>query len=513
MANIERLPPETITQILKVASQLDDKLSLPSTLLICAKVSQRWRSLVHQIFQTPDVSTNIVIPFNELRERNFSIRKWTTFWLERSGNYSISITFRLHPQHLGGSGQDVEIFHDLLTHHIIPHISRTRRWQLICPESGLAHSTSSLLSRLTEIDAPTLEEIVIRIASTEARMIVSTSSPVPLFKSTPNLRRLTIHGSNMLHPLSEGITEIDLRPIALSDITFRQLVLTCPRVEVLSLRAIHVSGGWYPGLPSGSVLADPTWIEMPSLRSLTLEFLISSVYANLYRQVLTTVLAPNLKYMEVSLEGSDVNLMNVLPNPAALTKLRKIKLMGVSKLVSRTFLLGTVGIVTGEMDSSTWFRGFPADSSVEEIHLSHSSGEVLGIVFPVSELPVDPSKRSSAFLPLFDSRSSSSPSGPFSNLKCIAVETSKVEELVWLCRLISVKQTIRTVWLSGSALEMLCTSLVLLEDEEVPGRLGIGMIQEPGRAPCPAASVEERRDDCVLKWMKNRAAVKVLEKC
>ncbi|KAG7087018.1 hypothetical protein E1B28_012996 [Marasmius oreades] len=361
MTTIESLPAENIAQIFKAASQLEfrqDNLSLPLTFLQCSKVSRRWYYIA---LQNPDLFTNIVIPFTALREQKYSISKWTKFWLEQSKTCTVTVTVRFDLT--TAQARDLTIFRALLRGHIIPHASRLRAFRFVCLQRGISVSTQHFFDTpfILPVEAPNLEELVIRTGGGGILpLFVEPPGTKPLFMSSHKLRRLVIHGTaEIMFASLTGLTEFDASLVAISDTSFRKLVLGCPKLEILALRALSLA----KPTPEG----DSAPISMDFLRSLTLDFIASNVV-----NIFTHILAPNLEYLEVSAGGRAIRLVNALPVASSLTKLRKLKLVGVTSRQSAD---------TGVVDDSQWFRDLPSDS-IEEIHLAHTSGELLGIEFP-----------------------------------------------------------------------------------------------------------------------------------
>ncbi|KAF9255819.1 hypothetical protein L218DRAFT_1008142 [Marasmius fiardii PR-910] len=527
MTTIESLPPEITIQIIKTASQLEfqqDSSSLPSVILHCSKVSRQWRSIV---LQNPVFFSKILIPFTALRDQHCSVREWIKFWLDRSATLPVTLLFRFHPPYFP---EDFEVFRSLLTAYIIPNISRIEGFHFLCLERGLVYSISTLLSSLVDIDAPVLQELIIR-SGTEGRMMFSSLPLLPIFGSTQSLRTLVIHGSDAAPHLQE-LRELDIHHVSISDASFRQLASNCPRLETLALRSIHIS--------EPSLLDSKSPIPMVHLHSLVLEFVrgTSVLDTNPYNNVLACIVAPNLDYLEVSSPALQINLIDVLPDPTALRDLKKIKLVGISKTISRRSLIGGGDTVN---DNSNWFKQLPESVPIEEIHLSHTSSEILGIQFPVpassrnrltgDDLDLRPpyacrgpeqGSRDIYLLrginfnpvPLFGHHSHSfSPplsitaSGPFKHLKSITVESFVADDMVWLCRLVSSRPNVRSVYLSKSALSTLRASLVLFEDSKLGG--WFVKIQKPGYMTYRLDHVEEKGVDAE-KWVRERVKLKVL---
>ncbi|KAG7087040.1 hypothetical protein E1B28_013019 [Marasmius oreades] len=514
MTTIGSLAPETIIHILRTASQLELQQNafdnLPLTIPNCSEVSRRWRSIVSK---APTVFTNIIVPFEILRIHNYSIRSWINFWLEHSKPLPITLLSIL-PRSL--ECEDFEAFRQMWCDFIIPNVSRLERYHFHLRTIRFTHQSQyAFLRALRHVDAPILNDIHIRVGCEKDRRLYK---PLySLFRSIPNLRKVVLYGFDRLPPLTHELRELDIYRVELSNTSFQRLATVCQRLEVLTLRSIWVS--------KGSLSDDsPTPIKMDSLRTLTLNFEDVGPFvknANLSKHYLTHVLAPNLEYLEVSpAELSRINLFNMLPNPSSLTSLRTLKLVGVSKTVQRQ-------TVSGDMDNSIWFKSLPSSNVVEEIHLSHSSGEVLGIDFPIPDSSGEPRSgdelrdmerlsdiyyigRSQKYEPnpVVDSMRPSSSTASLTNLKSLTVETLVAEDMVWMCRLITVRPTIRMVWLSESALLTLRTSLILWEDRD-SGRSFI-KIQKPGYMGCEFKEHVEEKGVDVERWVKERVELRIL---
>ncbi|KAG7087048.1 hypothetical protein E1B28_013028 [Marasmius oreades] len=551
MTTIESLTAEIIIQILKTTLQLEyyrqNDLKLPSNPLHLSKVSRRWRDIV---LGTPALFSNIIISFKELRAQNRCIRKWTMFWLERSGTHPINITFHLFPQELEGkssfhllnqldraieSTPDLDIFLDLLKNHIIPHIDRLQRFLL--HYNGFTSSISSLLSPFMHADAPILEELDVRAHRYTKGFSLSPATPfLPLFRTAPKLRSLIMHGAGTLLPLTERLRKLDLCHVALNDALFLQFVSDCPVLETLALS--HVIFTY--SKPSSMDLSASEAISMNSLRSLSLDFSYIDWRflpdTDPHKHILTSVLAPNLENIEVSTRGSGhyINLANVLPNPSSLTSLRRIKFVRISKETD-----------AGHMDNSRWFSALPGSVPLEEIHLVDSSRDILGIDFQIQDLigghqraegqniqtpylPIPPycftprsrevhravMSRNYNPIHLFNQSSLPLPTElKFKDLKSLTIETSLAEDIVWLCRILTVKPNIQSVSLSKSTLSTLRSGLVLLKDVESNG--WFIKVQQHGnlaRYMFGRQMVEEEgTPNDVEKWLKDRVKVEIIE--
>ncbi|KAG7087039.1 hypothetical protein E1B28_013018 [Marasmius oreades] len=511
---IESLAPETLIHILKIVSQLefqqDEAVYLHNTILKCAEVSRRWRSIV---LGAPTLFTHFIISFGLLKAANCNMHKCIGFWLEHSKPLPVTILLRFLPPFSDPAG--FTAFHDLWNTSIAPNIYRFGgiHFQLPHPEITPPYTSFSLLSPLERVHAPTLNNIVIQRKNSSHCV----QAIYPPFKSTPNLRKVVVRGSDIF-PLTKELQELNIHHFPLSDTLFRELASDCQRLEVLSLWSISL----IRSSPLGERFHWKKPIEMNSLRSLILEFRDAQLedlfelnsIVNHRKSVLTYVLAPSLEYLEVCLNDlKNINLANILPDPSSLTSLRKLKLLRIPRRVQ-----GATAV--GDMDHSTWFRNLPTTHTIEEIHLSHSSGDVLGIDFPFadgddlglqnSHMPVGSDdiyyvgwSRSHESGPLVDPST-----GSFKNLKTVTLDTFEPENMVWLCRLLSVRPTIQTVWLTTLALSTLRRRLVLLEDEE----LGAWFIKiKKQRCLAFILGHDEEKGFDAEKWVKERVELKVYE--
>ncbi|KAF9255826.1 hypothetical protein L218DRAFT_304031 [Marasmius fiardii PR-910] len=550
MTTIENLPAETIVQILKSASQFElqrDNYNVPTTVLHSSKVSRRWRSIT---IQTPELYTDIIIPFRALRERKYSIPKWTKFWFVQSKGCPVTVTIRFHPTHWGGQNEDRILFRDLLFDYIIPHASRLRGFHFVCAHKDFQGQLISMFEPLRlswPLEAPILEELSIRTAEDEVMIFFNNSAPrhpIPLFQSTPKLRKLVLHGaSDTMVPSLTRLTSLDIRVVTLSDASFRKLVVDCPELEFLALRSIYLTN-----TRSSSSSRNPlaSLIPMNSLRSLILDFDASDIVdSNRHKHVFAQILAPNLEYLEISPGSRVVNLTNLLPVPSSLTNLKKLKLAGVTQNRTGNRRMGPNG--TEEVrDDSEWFRELP--DTIEEIHLLHTSGEVLGIKFPtgrhrklrtgddltLQNLPPTlgpfspPTTRSKDVYHLLGSQHydsvplSCSPSESsrqssdvyFPNIKTITIESFVAGDMVWLCRLLNARPNIKTVNLSVTALMALRASVALkIMKDEKPGSSSAGWvvgIRQLGYMAYRWDEEDGEENINIEEWMRERVQLNVL---
>ncbi|KAL0059723.1 hypothetical protein AAF712_013519 [Marasmius tenuissimus] len=370
------------------------------------------------------------------------------------------------------------------------------------------------------------------------RPIILLALPTPhnfLFTSPPpNLRHLTVRGIDPPTPFTRSLTHLDIFLVDLGPQGFRNLVAECPDLEVLALRAIRIPT---PSLPSDESTKP---IHMDRLKMLTLEF-GRAMQHNLMddpKRVLAYVIAPNLEEMHVSTGGIPIWLGNLLPDSTCLGKLRRLRLDAVVKDAENLFTRRVV-------DNSRWFRDLPSitgeDTGLEEVEMVHSVGEVLGIDFPpsgpqpqlgrlggddlnlppplfVPVMPLQPRSRDVYLLgqrsyPSFVLSSSSSPtfsSTPFANLRTIAIDTIRADEMLWFCRLLAVRPSIRVVTLSEAALRSLRSSLFLYKDGGKEGKEEWKIrLKKPSYAAYRSEFEEgdseaEARGMDVVEWVKNK---------
>ncbi|KAG7086122.1 hypothetical protein E1B28_002081 [Marasmius oreades] len=442
----ENLPTETIIQIFKTTTDLEFRAGrLPVSLLNCAEVCQRWRSIA---LRTPDLFTQILIPFSQLRERNFSITKWAKFWFDQSRPYPIAVVIDFNlPNLFEPDHGRFRTFHTLLQDHLIPNISRLISFHY--DGTRFNRSTVDLFCPLVEInvDAPILEELVIKCPKVTVFWPLIDIRSQNFFASNPKLRSLTLRGSEYQAPLN-NLTSLDVYCMNLLDVPFRQLVKDCPKLEAIAFRDIFLPPVKYSNL---DIQLSP--IPIPSLRHLTLDFqgAVKGNWMDIYKHVLTSVVAPNLQSLSVSTSPKFfVSLPNVLPNPSSLTNLRTLKLRGIPEEVKNRY---THRIT----NNSYWFLDLPNPNRIEELHLSNSSGEVLGI-----ELPIPTTLRTqrtqqprhySEYRPPQSllTLSSGDPAAQFTSLTSITVDSNNAEHVLWLCRVLQVRPTVRTVCLSRAA--------------------------------------------------------------
>ncbi|KAK1216569.1 hypothetical protein PQX77_020799 [Marasmius sp. AFHP31] len=541
---IETLPPEIILQILRKVSELDHSpqsathhphvtqqphLTPPRlpAILTHLQVCHRWRNL---ILDSPGLFSEVVVSSKQV----YNMIKYTDFWFQNSKECPLDLTI-----HLSGDKGDVQTFRALLHHSIRPILWRLRALRFTFLEQGEPHSLVSLFYPLLaeRLDAPILEELSVQYFGGAGRPIILLAPPTPhnfLFTSTPPyLRNLTIRGIDPPTPFTRSLTYLDIFYVDLGPQGFRNLVAECPDLEVLALRAIRI--------PTPSLFSEESTepIYMNRLRKLTLEF-GRAMQHNLMddpKRVLAYVIAPNLEEMHVSTGGIPIWLGNILPDPTCLGKLRRLKLDAVLKDAENLFTRRVV-------DNSRWFRDLPSltgeDTGLEEVEMVHSAGEVLGIDFPPSEpqpqpgrsggddlnlplsllvpvMPLQPRSRDvyllghrsySSFVLSSSSPTTSSSSTPFANLRTIAIDTIRAEEMLWCCRLLAIRPSIRVVTLSESALRSLRSSLFLYKDGGNKGEWRI-RLKKPSymayRSEFEEGESEaEARGMDTVEWVKNK---------
>ncbi|KAF9256654.1 hypothetical protein L218DRAFT_991330 [Marasmius fiardii PR-910] len=397
MTVAENLPAETIIEILKATTDVEVGAGkLPLSLIRCA----------------------------QLLGQNINVLKWTSFWLDKSKSLPISIIINI-PRRASNTNP-FWTFHFLLQDYVVPNIYRLRAFHC---DVLIDNYTSGLFSSLIDANAnaPILEELVIRCPNT-----IHVSAPAQhrrqLFSSTPKLRGLTVQRSDIVPPFT-NLTSLDVHGLALSDEFLRKLASDSPGLESLALRRIHL-----PKLTYDKSNSQLTPIPMPSLRDLTMVFFdaFPSDWMDRCKHASSCIVAPSLQSLNVSISpGSSskqpfgISLSNILPDPAYLKDLRSISLHGVKHKVEnhRTHRI---------LDNSVWFRGLPNTDSVEDLSLSNSSGEVLGL--DIHPLPNG-------------SLSRTDESQRFMNVKCITLDSALPEDVLWLCRVISARPSIRRVCL------------------------------------------------------------------
>ncbi|KAL0572858.1 hypothetical protein V5O48_009107 [Marasmius crinis-equi] len=519
---IDSLPPEILLQIYQAASEdiyEERNPVLPSTVLTCSKVCQRWRALV---LDAPALFSQIFIPFKLLREQQYDVRKWARFWLERSQSHPVSIIIQLYY----GDAGELETFHSLLHDCVRPNIARIRDLHFTFVEKGEPHNLVSLFYPLLDdgrLDAPILEELTVRYLGGAGRPIIlltPSSFRNFLFTSHPKLHRLTIRGIDTPSPF-HSLTHLDLHYVDLGPESFRKLVKDCPELHTLALRAIRIP------IPSFHDSSEP--IVMAHLRTLILEFGRALLHDLMDdpKRVLAYVVAPNLESLEVIAGGLPISLANILPNPKFLTSLRRLKLDSISKTVENLF-------TSRVANNSHWFVDLP--DTIEELHLSHSTGDVLGIELhaPQSQLnaqhsfgddltlpsspngPAPPRTRSKDVHALganrnYDSFVLSGPpmelsSAAFTNLVSLTIDSIRAEEMLWLCRVLAVRPHIRDVTLSQAAYRSLRSSLVLSATQDGSWKVRLKM---PGFMSHRWDYEDEDGAD-VVEWVKERVELSVL---
>ncbi|KAF9256414.1 hypothetical protein L218DRAFT_966370 [Marasmius fiardii PR-910] len=417
MTDAESLPAETIIQIFKATTDVEIGAGkLPFSLIRCTQVCRRWRL---SALGSPDLFTHIFIPFAQLLGQNINVLKWTSFWLDKSKSLPISIIINI-PRLSDSNTSTFWIFHFLLQNYVVPNIYRLRAFHC---DVLIDNYTSGLFSSLIDANpnAPILEELVIRCPNT-----IHVSTPAQhrrqFFSSTPKLRSLTVQGSDIVPPFT-NLTSLDVHGLALSDEFLRKLVSDSPGLESLALRRIH--------LPNSNSQLTP--ISMPSLRDLTMVFVdaFPSDWMDRCKHASSCIVAPSLQSLNVSISpGSSskqpfgISLSYILPDPGYLKDLRSISLHGVKHKVEnhRTHRI---------LDNSVWFRDLPNTDSVEDLSLSNSSGEVLGLDIGLPNESLSTTEKSRRFM----------------NVKCITLDSALPEDVLWLCRVISARPSIRRVCL------------------------------------------------------------------
>ncbi|KAF9257194.1 hypothetical protein L218DRAFT_1006454 [Marasmius fiardii PR-910] len=176
---------------------------------------------------------------------------------------------------------------------------------------------------------------------------------------------------------------------------------------------------------------------MTSLTDLTLDFHDASESDGMDRckHVSSYIVAPNLKPLDVSIPldlfpalNFGISLSSILPDPTKLTDLRIIYLRGVKNKVRNDHTHRTV-------DNSVWFRDLANTNSVQDLFLLGSSGEVLGI-----DTQLSPN----------GSVSRTDDSQQFMNVKSITLNSVLPEDVLWLCRVVSARPSIRRLRLIGA---------------------------------------------------------------
>ncbi|KAK1227481.1 hypothetical protein PQX77_009518 [Marasmius sp. AFHP31] len=531
---IETLPPEIILQILQQASELDTSSSnSPHTFPSAActpqsaifthlRVCQRWRTI---ILDSPGLFSQILISiFISSSRQTVAIKRYTDFWLEKSKECPLDNTIQL-----SGYEIDVKAFQDILHNSIRPSLWRLRAFRVVFWEKEEPHSLVSLFYPLLtkQLDAPLLEELSIQYHDGMGRHLISLT-PVPshpnsLFSSPPpKLRTVMAWGIDLPAPFTKTLTHLDLFHVNLESSGFRKLVDECPDLEVIALRAIRI-----PITPSMADDESTEPIYMPRLKTLTLEFgqKMQHTLTDNAKRVLAYVVAPNLQVLEVSTGGIPIWLGNILPDPTQLGRLKRLRMDGVVRDAEN---LSTGRVV----DNSRWFRELPGGIPLEEVEMVHSVGEVLGIkltrsdvqpqpmsngddldLFAPAQVPVPPlppcsrdllGQRSyeSFVLSSLSPSSSVTPSTPFANLRAIAIDTTRADEMLWFCRLLAARPSIRVATLSESALGSLRSSLFLWKDAGEDGDVRIRLRRSSFIAYLSGFEEGDPEGMNVVEWVK-----------
>ncbi|KAF9260502.1 hypothetical protein L218DRAFT_1002641 [Marasmius fiardii PR-910] len=492
MTTVDNLPAETIIEIIRAVTDCEfDAGTLPLSLISCAQVCSRWHTT---ILGAPDLFNRIFISFSQLLEQNFSITKWARFWFEKSQTLPLTVVIII--PRLGARDTDLFwTFHDLLETYLLPNASRLKSFEL---DAFLQSSPDALFSPLLEsnVDGPILEELVVRCPNTVYPPASAAFRTVSFFASTPKLRSVTIKGLSTIPPLT-SLTYLDMYGLDLTDKFFQQLVSDCPELESLALRCIHLPEYTYDN--SDSPL---TPIPMPRLRNLTLDFgdVVPSPWMDRCKHVSACVVAPNLQSLKVSIsprscsyylrsstQSFGIGLSQILPHPSYLSNLRIIHLQGIQKEVKNDYTRRTV-------NNSHWFLDLESTDSIEEISLSDSSGEVLGIDLPTPSFGhceiSDPT--------VSVGRSDSS---QFMNLKSITMDSALPKDILWLCRVISTRPSIQRVYLPKAEGAFMRAALHLVVTESgVFSRRELGsMVDQYG-----SDESDEDRDTSVEEWLRER---------
>ncbi|KAF9264382.1 hypothetical protein L218DRAFT_241339 [Marasmius fiardii PR-910] len=453
---IHSFPAEILIQIFKETAVLDafDKHNPPSSLLTCSQVDRRWNVIAN----TPSLYTEIVVPFQALRQRGYDAVKWARSFLERSACHLINIDIQIR----GEIYTEIYYFYALLR-SLIPHVSRIRSFAVTIFDE-LTIDISLFFHPFKYIDAPALEEITIhhtkKADSPELRVSMRNESAEldQIFWSSPKLRKTRFLGAAAQRPL-KGLTYIEMRNVVLDERAFRNIAASCPDLRELTLRQLHI--------PSPHELGSDEPVPMPSLRSLSLGFdygTSEDLVDRRHRYVLTQIEAPFLEFLELDASELLVGISNVLPRPSSLSRLRTIKLQNLD---DRLFF---------ENEYMKELR----TCSIESVILVNTQPDALGLDSSVS-------KRE------------------WASLKCLSLDTGDPKDLIWLCQVIVARPVIQTVYLSHRALENLRENILMIHFNENLTWMGIGT--QYGLLDSDDGGMYDKAEE----WISRRCLLKVLD--